>query len=204
VARPDVPTPVPTATGGRGAAHAVGGSATCRYVSVFPLRAHRYNHDDRALGCALACVWAVASPRLSVEREVPASPARFMCSSRPRCGSPPNPSGFSPIGALGVGADRRRQIREVCERRRVSSSRREISDSYGPGAGWPAYRRGMGEPILCMWCGDVIGVYEAMVVVEDGSARVSSRALEPHPAGDCFHSVCHALVWPHRHRRLTR
>lgn len=55
---------------------------------------------------------------------------------------------------------------------------------------------------FCGWCGDVIGIYEPMIVVENEKARLASVSKEPSPAGDTFHSECHALVWPARHREL--
>lgn len=55
---------------------------------------------------------------------------------------------------------------------------------------------------FCGWCGVVIGAYEPMVVVEDEQARITSASKEPEPAGDCFHSECHAVVWPERHQLL--
>lgn len=47
----------------------------------------------------------------------------------------------------------------------------------------------------CRRCGDVIGAYEPTVVLEDGRARVTSRARAENPAeltGECYHSACYA------------
>jgi hypothetical protein len=48
----------------------------------------------------------------------------------------------------------------------------------------------------CEHCGDVIGVYEPLVVRSHGEARESSRAAEPDlPAdGHYFHGACYAEV----------
>jgi hypothetical protein len=45
----------------------------------------------------------------------------------------------------------------------------------------------------CRRCGDVIGVYEPMVVVAEGRAHVTSRAAERGgpPAGDWYHEDCY-------------
>jgi hypothetical protein len=46
----------------------------------------------------------------------------------------------------------------------------------------------------CRHCEDVIGVYEPMIVLTDGRARHTSRALErdvgEHP-GECYHHDCY-------------
>jgi hypothetical protein len=47
------------------------------------------------------------------------------------------------------------------------------------------------EPLYCQRCGEIIGVYEPLVVDEECPARVTSRAAEPAlPAGGsyCHHS----------------
>lgn len=46
----------------------------------------------------------------------------------------------------------------------------------------------------CDGCGDVIGVYEAVVVIVDGQTRVSSRAADPGLAfleGRRYHRACY-------------
>jgi hypothetical protein len=48
----------------------------------------------------------------------------------------------------------------------------------------------------CRRCGDVIGVYEPMIVIADGQARKTARAAEKEsvsPDGKCYHDACHAL-----------
>jgi hypothetical protein len=50
------------------------------------------------------------------------------------------------------------------------------------------------QPLRCAHCGDVIGVYEPLVVVHDGVARTTSAAAEPHlgeEPGERFHRACH-------------
>lgn len=48
------------------------------------------------------------------------------------------------------------------------------------------------EPMHCQRCGEVIGVYEPLVVGEENHGRVTSRAAEPAlPAsGSYCHSAC--------------
>jgi hypothetical protein len=44
-------------------------------------------------------------------------------------------------------------------------------------------------------CGDVIGVYEPMIVLTDGQARITSRAAEQDDRGligECYHHTCYA------------
>ena len=45
-----------------------------------------------------------------------------------------------------------------------------------------------------MHCGDVIGAYEPMILVEDGRPRKTSTSAEqdrdPH-AGECYHVACY-------------
>ncbi len=48
--------------------------------------------------------------------------------------------------------------------------------------------------LTCRRCGDVIGVYEALIVQGPHGARASSRAAESHlsPAqGDLYHRACY-------------
>lgn len=58
----------------------------------------------------------------------------------------------------------------------------------------------MEEISRCERCGDVIGVYEAVVVVrEDGTALTSSYAAEPRLArgrGEHYHHACYAALGP--------
>ena len=52
----------------------------------------------------------------------------------------------------------------------------------------------MAARLTCRRCGDVIGVYEALIVSSRGRARASSRAAEPElsPAqGDLYHHACY-------------
>jgi hypothetical protein len=53
----------------------------------------------------------------------------------------------------------------------------------------------MGPALRCAHCGDVIGMYEPLVVIEDGAARQTSCAAEPPllagAHGDCYHRDCH-------------
>jgi hypothetical protein len=52
----------------------------------------------------------------------------------------------------------------------------------------------MNSPLRCPPCGDVIGVYEPMIVLTDGQARITSRAAEPddwEPVGECYHDACY-------------
>jgi hypothetical protein len=47
------------------------------------------------------------------------------------------------------------------------------------------------ERLLCEGCGDVIGVYEPLVVCGGGSVRTTSRAAEPDlRGGDGTHYHC--------------
>jgi hypothetical protein len=45
----------------------------------------------------------------------------------------------------------------------------------------------------CVHCGDVIGAYEPMMLVEDGEPRKTSTSAEQdrdRHAGDCYHMAC--------------
>lgn len=44
----------------------------------------------------------------------------------------------------------------------------------------------------CRHCGEVIGVYEPMIVLDGGQARKTSRAVEAAtgPFGECYHQEC--------------
>jgi hypothetical protein len=49
----------------------------------------------------------------------------------------------------------------------------------------------------CLYCGDVIGVYEPLVVQCGGDGRESSLAAEPDlwsPGRHCFHRQCYDLL----------
>jgi hypothetical protein len=49
----------------------------------------------------------------------------------------------------------------------------------------------------CARCGEVIGVYEPLVVVEGGGPRDSSLAAEPALSGarsELYHRGCHAVL----------
>jgi hypothetical protein len=53
------------------------------------------------------------------------------------------------------------------------------------------------EPLRCARCGDVIGIYEPLVLVEGLGQRLTSRAAEPevmHTPGDFFHGACHTAA----------
>jgi hypothetical protein len=59
----------------------------------------------------------------------------------------------------------------------------------------------MDEPLRCTHCGDIIGVYEALVAISDGRAYETSPAAGAPGAGhrtDCFHRACYEA---HRHAR---
>ena len=52
----------------------------------------------------------------------------------------------------------------------------------------------MDHPMKCEHCGDVIGVYEPLVLLNDGCVRTTSAAAEPHLGempGVLFHSACY-------------
>lgn len=52
----------------------------------------------------------------------------------------------------------------------------------------------MDQTMRCAHCGDVIGVYEPLVVVRENEVRMTSAAAEPHIAeypGERFHRACH-------------
>jgi len=58
-----------------------------------------------------------------------------------------------------------------------------------------------GTPWLCDHCGDVIGVYEPMVVLEGVSERHTSRANEPrrNPRASIYHRECRDLGYDSPH-----
>lgn len=50
---------------------------------------------------------------------------------------------------------------------------------------------------LCTRCGDIIGVYERAIVVEEGDPRETSKLSEPDFAdatGELYHADCWALA----------
>jgi hypothetical protein len=52
----------------------------------------------------------------------------------------------------------------------------------------------MNQVLRCAHCGDVIGVYEPLVIVDQAGMRLSSRAAEPGLVGDLaehYHRSCH-------------
>jgi hypothetical protein len=65
---------------------------------------------------------------------------------------------------------------------------------------------GMESVLRCWHCGDVIGVYEPMMIVEDGEVRETSRLLERAGgpewarAADCYHESCFAIAYERAHR----
>jgi hypothetical protein len=57
------------------------------------------------------------------------------------------------------------------------------------------------EPLRCVHCGEVIGVYEPLIALARGRARETSVAAEAVSAdsnADCFHRTCYDN---HRHAR---
>jgi hypothetical protein len=57
-----------------------------------------------------------------------------------------------------------------------------------------AYVEEMTEMVRCAHCGDIIGVYEPMVRVEDGRARRTSALAErgaDGPPAPSFHDACY-------------
>jgi len=48
----------------------------------------------------------------------------------------------------------------------------------------------------CNHCGDLIGVYEPMILLLEGAARETSRAAEPGAGtqGDRYHGSCYAQL----------
>jgi hypothetical protein len=56
-----------------------------------------------------------------------------------------------------------------------------------------AERAVIGEAMKCGRCGDVIGIYEPVVLLSDGRARMTSAAAEPgvrEAPGERFHRAC--------------
>ena len=59
-------------------------------------------------------------------------------------------------------------------------------------------KRGLSD-LTCAACGDVIGVYEPLIVVDESGVRETSRAAEPRLArgrGRHYHRECHAELEP--------
>ena len=55
----------------------------------------------------------------------------------------------------------------------------------------------MDGTLRCRHCGDVIGVYEPMIVLCNGHARRTSRAAEPdvgEELGEYYHHACYVRV----------
>ncbi len=53
--------------------------------------------------------------------------------------------------------------------------------------------RDVDEQWRCARCGDVIGVYEPVVLLEGQNERLSSRLVEPQldqPTGEIYHEAC--------------
>jgi hypothetical protein len=52
----------------------------------------------------------------------------------------------------------------------------------------------MRDELRCRHCGDLIGVYEPLIMLADGRAQETSRLAHPHPlsaAELCFHRGCY-------------
>ncbi|MGA9284004.1 MAG: hypothetical protein WBV85_01025 [Solirubrobacteraceae bacterium] len=53
----------------------------------------------------------------------------------------------------------------------------------------------VGEALCCKYCGDLIGVYEPLVVCTKGLSRTTSRAAEPNleaTGATHYHRACYA------------
>lgn len=53
----------------------------------------------------------------------------------------------------------------------------------------------LSDTLRCQRCGDVIGVYEPLIVLVGGLPRQTSRAREPDAGSsgaDCYHQACYA------------
>jgi len=61
--------------------------------------------------------------------------------------------------------------------------------------------------LRCVHCEDVIGVYEPMIVLDNGQARATSKAAEQEGsrslAGECYHAACYEQA-PARQRAAAR
>src|SRR5271167_3136598 len=75
---------------------------------------------------------------------------------------------------------------------RLSFSTSDSDVPTGPTEGGPT-----DMTLRCWHCEDVIGVYEPMIVLEDGRPRSTSRAAERDGASlvrECYHPACYAHV----------
>jgi hypothetical protein len=57
--------------------------------------------------------------------------------------------------------------------------------------------RAGGEPPRCRYCGDVIGVYEPVILTLPTGTHLTSRLAEPNLFStdrDCYHEVCYGLA----------
>jgi hypothetical protein len=67
-------------------------------------------------------------------------------------------------------------------------------------AGSLSRERPLGETLRCQHCGEVIGVYEPMVVLTDEQARSTSRAAAQDDGaliGACYHRACYTQEHGH-------
>ena len=77
------------------------------------------------------------------------------------------------------------KITTRCKREPLNAGIDNVADAKGS----------MSEPMRCRRCGDVIGYYEPLVVLEQGQARTTSAAAEPQLSevqGKRFHPACYA------------
>lgn len=58
----------------------------------------------------------------------------------------------------------------------------------------PAGGGGVPDRLRCRLCGEVIGVYEPVIVGVEAGWRETSVAAEPHLDGDCYHGQCLVLA----------
>lgn len=58
----------------------------------------------------------------------------------------------------------------------------------------------MSDRLRCRRCGDVIGVYEPLIVFVEGQPRETSRLAEPQAGAlECYHRACYeSLTAPER------
>jgi hypothetical protein len=61
--------------------------------------------------------------------------------------------------------------------------------------------------LRCERCGDVIGVYEPMIVLDNGRARATSKAAEQDAAWsiarECYHALCYEQACGQADRTLS-
>ena len=77
------------------------------------------------------------------------------------------------------------KITKRCKREPLNAGIDDVADAKGS----------MSEPMRCRRCGDVIGYYEPLVMVEPGQVRTTSAAAEPQlnvAPGERFHPACYA------------